>query len=535
MAGKYRVIIADDEPKILQLIKILGHWEEYGIEIVDECHDGTQALESIRDNRPDFVLSDIKMPDLDGLELIEETRRAGVDSLFILISGYRHFEYARSAIALNVVDYLLKPIEEERLNKTLEKVCRQIDQMREEKEDREELKQMRTKRQQMQMEAFWEDLLYKDQDVFRYQTEEDCNGAYQTEFEPGCYRVVCLVTTLNAILENAESFFSDEMTRGMYRCFEGKARYYFHYDLYGCVIVLNYPPKGHGKVREAIDALYYGIRSLNEVYGSFRVNIGVSTEKTGCRDLHAAFQEALAAEWGRLVIMQNGVLDYTQVGSLPRVETERIVSASELKKIGDCVKYLGREELGELFSLLYRRSASLGNCYPGSMADAFYLILKKVVDNVPEENRQQVEKNAYFAYLEAHNFQQVMKNLYLKLEEYLQEEEKKLKQKVGKPLGEAVRYIRANFAKAISAEEVAAVSRVSPAYLGKLFKEELGIGFSEFLTQVRLEEAERLLAGSNLSVKEIAGAVGYPDEKYFSKLFKKTTGIKPTEYRRIYG
>ncbi len=104
-----------------------------------------------------------------------------------------------------------------------------------------------------------------------------------------------------------------------------------------------------------------------------------------------------------------------------------------------------------------------------------------------------------------------------------------------KPVAEAVRYINIHYASPISAEDVAAASHVSPAYLSKLFKEELEIGFNEYLTQVRLEAAQKLLSETNLSVKEIAGNVGYPDEKYFSKLFRKVTGIKPTEYRRIYG
>lgn len=90
-----KAVIADDEPKIIELIRLLGNWEKYGIEIVDECHDGISALESIRKHKPDLVLSDIKMPDLDGLDLIRITREEQIESRFILISGYRHFEYAR--------------------------------------------------------------------------------------------------------------------------------------------------------------------------------------------------------------------------------------------------------------------------------------------------------------------------------------------------------------------------------------------------------------------------------------------------------
>ncbi|MGN1019742.1 MAG: response regulator, partial [Aristaeellaceae bacterium] len=116
---KYRVVIADDEAKIIRLIEELGRWEALDIEIVDTCTTGSAALESILQHRPDFVLSDIKMPGLDGLELISRVRGAGAAPLFILISGYRHFEYARTAVALGVMDYLLKPIDEAQLNETL--------------------------------------------------------------------------------------------------------------------------------------------------------------------------------------------------------------------------------------------------------------------------------------------------------------------------------------------------------------------------------------------------------------------------------
>lgn len=98
----------------------------------------------------------------------------------------------------------------------------------------------------------------------------------------------------------------------------------------------------------------------------------------------------------------------------------------------------------------------------------------------------------------------------------------------------AVRYIREHYGEQISLEDVAEAGNVSGNYLGRLFKEEMGVGFHDYLTQVRLEESEKLLAKTNLTIKEIAFQVGYLDEKYYSKLFKKVTGIKPTEYRRIY-
>ena len=99
---------------------------------------------------------------------------------------------------------------------------------------------------------------------------------------------------------------------------------------------------------------------------------------------------------------------------------------------------------------------------------------------------------------------------------------------------DAKRYIEQNYTRQISLEEVAAQVGLSSAYFSKLFKSELGVGYAEYLTEVRLEHAKRLLLDSNGSVKEIAAQVGYLDDKYFSKLFKKQTGIKPSEFRRLY-
>jgi two-component system response regulator YesN len=98
-----------------------------------------------------------------------------------------------------------------------------------------------------------------------------------------------------------------------------------------------------------------------------------------------------------------------------------------------------------------------------------------------------------------------------------------------------VKFIKKNYMNQISQEDAANAGNVSTTYLSRLFKEEMKIGFNEYLNQVRIEESKRLLAETNYSIKEIAMMTGYADEKYFSKLFKKSIGIKPTEYRRLYG
>ncbi len=534
----YRVIITDDEPKVLQLVKLLGHWEQYGIEIVDECHDGQAALESIKRNRPDFVLSDIKMPDLDGIELIEETRRAGIDSLFILLSGYRHFEYAQSAITLNVVDYLLKPIDEAKLNKTLERVCRQIDQRKGDDAGKAELLRIKERQQQATIRPLWEALVknrYDPEVESNLSGEERLNRAYHTKFQKGSYQIIHVVTDISGVLDSANLMMNDEIVRLLAGCFEGRALYYYKQIRTGYAVILNYPPDHRKMIRESISALYYGLHNLTEVYGEFHLNIGVSRVHDSCRELMNAGREARTAEWGRLSMSRNGILEYDMVSHLKKINENSIISGEELESLSGCMKYLRLEELGELFGLLYRRSGVYSNCYPGTMAAAVFRIFDAAAEAVPEEKREELLNDCFSAYISAVTFPMVMKNLYRKLEDYIRLAQRNSQDKVRKPIGEAVLFIKKNYGNQISEEDVAQASHVSTAYLSRLFKEELEVDFHEYLTQIRLEEAEKLLAETNLSVKEIAGRVGYPDEKYFSKLFRKITGMKPTEYRMIYG
>lgn len=535
---KYRVIIADDEPKILQLIKLLGKWEIYSIEIVDECHDGQETLESIKKNKPDFVLSDIKMPDLDGLELIQESRKAGIDCLFVLLSGFRHFEYARNAIALNVVDYLLKPVDEEQLNRTLEKVCLQIKQKREEQENHEELQRIREKQDRDKLALFWRNISnrqYEDEFLTDTRTEELCNSKYSTEFTGGYYQILMIFTNISGVFEQQNSLFQDNIERFTNKYFGKCALCYYYITYMGCFIVLNFASDARKQIKENIPALYYSIRDMNEIYGELHLNIGISNVTQKIHELKKAYLQAQAAEWGRLIMMRNGVLEYSQVAGLKRVDAEEIISSQEMEKIKSCIKYLRREETGELFQCLFEKALRYNNYYPGDMAEVFFTLIEKIMETVSGEKRRKLHENCFFAYLEAATFSQLIKNVYLELDKFMLDEQKKMKTKAGKPISEAVHYIHQNYARAISLDEVAEFSNVSAAYLSKLFKEELEVGFTEYLTQIRLEESEKLLADTNMSVKDIAAAVGYPDEKYYSKLFKKITGIKPTEYRKIYG
>ena len=117
-----KVIIADDEVKVCQLIEHLVDWESLGMEVVSVAHNGIEAVEAVGKYHPDIVITDIRMPGCNGLDLIKETKELLPQVEFIIISGYRHFEYAQTAIRFGVRDYLLKPIKKDELNATLKRM-----------------------------------------------------------------------------------------------------------------------------------------------------------------------------------------------------------------------------------------------------------------------------------------------------------------------------------------------------------------------------------------------------------------------------
>lgn len=532
----YRMIIADDEKMIIQLIRQLGHWKELDIEIIDECYDGEEALNSILANRPDFVLSDIQMPVYDGIQLIEKVREHDADVMFILLSGYRYFEYARSAIQLNVVDYLLKPVDEEQLNEILEKVCRAVDQKRKQVSDHETLENYRSADENSRRQELWEIVLNRRENYDKsLLTREMMHDRFRIDFPEKYFQVVYVDTNLDGMIGADNSIFSNKLKGYIESTFKDVAEVIYYADYIGHVLILNYGEESRNEIYNAVSVLFYNIRDLSEIYGEFRFNIGCSSIKEEPEKIPEAFEEAVEAEWGHLVFFGNKVLKYEQVCQLTAFDRFSVVSAKELKELEECVRYLRLEEAGQIFSDINKHAAACNNLRTRDMVKVFNLVIKAILSALPEEERSSAEAGYYLAYQNARNFQQIFRNIYVILTKYIQEEQERLNEKLSRPIEDAILFIKKNYANSISLEDAADAANVSASYLSRIFKEKTGTGFNEYLTKVRLEESEKLLSDTSLSIKEIAAAVGYSDEKYFSKLFKKTLGIKPTDYRRLYG
>ena len=259
--------------------------------------------------------------------------------------------------------------------------------------------------------------------------------------------------------------------------------------------------------------------------------------KSSIGELKEAMEEAFIAEWGRLVLLGDKVLEYDCIRGLPHFGLRDILTTQMELDLCSYVRYLQLEQVGQVFSEISRNVARYENYYPGDMRYFIrYLFKLLFVMHTDGDEKAQEDLQMSFdsACKPAKNFQQMIKIFYLFLDEYLKNILKKMQEKKGKPVEDAKKYIEQHYGESISQENIARMLQLSPTYFSKIFKAEMNIGFAEYIVQVRLEKAKDFLLTTNFSVKEIAYKVGYTDDKYFSKLFKKQIGIKPTEFRKLY-
>jgi two-component system response regulator YesN len=301
------------------------------------------------------------------------------------------------------------------------------------------------------------------------------------------------------------------------------------------VVIVNFNQEKTKEIVEASLAVYYGIRDLSELYGEFRLNIGCSNVKENSRDLIEAVREARAAELGHLVYWGNKVITQNQICQLPKFQNDQIVDKALMQNIEECVKYLRAEELGQIFSDLSVRASKYNNGNPESMLYTIDYMTEALRKMKLDRFELNVDECMEYAILNARNFQQFFKFLYGYLKNFIEEEQQKIDVKLSRPIEDAIYYIEKHYMDNISLESVAEEVNVSPSYLSRIFKEKKEIGFNDYLTNVRIGKSQELLINTNLTIKEISARTGYPDEKYYSKLFKKNIGIKPTEYRKLYG
>ena len=529
----YKVIIADDEPKVSQLIKNLIEWENLNLLHVATAHDGITALELIKKHCPDIVITDIRMPGYDGIELIKNTKEINPNIDFIIISGYQHFDYAHNAIKYGVKDYLLKPLNKNEINATLSKMIEKYKEMDSEK-SRQEMHQLEDIKRQKN--EFLENIYLRSNSLPIKETHLS-----NVKFIEGCYQALIIKPDFEYQVNNQEvmkmllgkiSKIADENLKDI--CSEIlllvlEDRIY---------IIVNYKTEIKKVFRRALNNIIDESHLFRDIIKNLMITISIGNIQTSLENIGQSTYEAKEALVDRIITGCGKINQYSL-----ELHTEKsgefIISFEKRRKLIDLIEVFDVVEIKKWIDEVEGNIIKQSNISGQFILDTINEIIEIILYGL--KNHANVKTFNKSLITEFHETLQMQNNIQAMFEvtskwvgEILQKIADDRKNESNRPIKEAQKYINAHYASAVSLDEVSAFVGFNATYFSTLFKKETGVNFLEYVTIVRIKAAKQLLADSKKSISDICCEVGYNDFKHFTKQFKKVTSLSPSEYRKLY-
>lgn len=523
----YSLIIVDDEQIERDVLKLIIEREVPEVRIVGEAKNGRQALELANQLQPDIMMVDIKMPGMDGLSVIRELSQSLPDTKYVLVSAYDYFNYAQEAISLGVKEYLLKPASKQQIIETVKSLAQEIDN---ERARRLEEEQLREKLAQLipVVEKELSTLLMLNEEIDSFQTYSDLLQLQKVEG----FAIVAAFRPDEELM--ADPFHLSVYKNKWYELLKSKAKEWADNVLVSPFLwrqIALFILSDHSTGEEAYSARVQAIKLARRLCNLFhpepvRVQFGIGNVYTGFEGLRQSYQEAVLAVKDPTV--PASVHHY---GDLPFSAKTFAYSLEKEKQLVEKVR-LGKVD--ESLSIFHQM---LDEAAQASQADIRYLrrfLLESVivVSRIAFEYHFHIEEFSQFSVDELESLNQVKQTgefWIRKITKLIHEERQR---KTGNVLEQVKLYLRQHFAKDITLEDVAESHGISPYYLSKLFSQQFGITFIDFLTDLRVEESKRLLMDTQKSLKEIAYDVGYANSNYFCRVFKKKSGWTPSEFRK---
>lgn len=506
-----RIVIVEDEVKIREGMAHLIESQTKHI-VLEKAADGEEGLKAILRYKPDLVIADIRMPKMDGLEMIHELNERKVPVHVIILSGYSEFEYAKRAIQYGVDDYLLKPLTAEDVTSVLDKIEAQI-----------EVEQLTKGTPEVHIGNLV--CLSNSEEERIY---EILNQVCHLPWE-GCYEL------LEAYIGSADAEYRKKLEETIEELKEKYLKLTIHYVYIGHlqkVYILVWADGNKEEMESFLAALY---RKMIYVYKNkiekarwtkksfdslkmLKTTMNLLDQRIAaalnieCRDWIT--DEMISAKGKAKIETPTAI--YTKIRNAIYSDDGKKLKAA----IEEFVQYI---EQGDFLADDIKRT----------FMKTHFLII---------DTLQDINKSVY-DYLIKNDYQKKIENAitWEELKNSLQDVVDRITNSCVNREGisnyvikKAIAYIREHYQEGLTQEELSRKLEITPEYLSTLFKRELGINFTTFLKQFRLSHAKRLLKGSDMKIYEVAEAVGYNDSKYFQRVFKEEYGVSPGEYRALH-
>lgn len=505
-----RVLIVEDEIRIREGIEKLLSRLNDEFEIVGEAETGETGLRLLQKLKPDIVITDIKMPCMDGLEMLTRMSEQQINAKAIVLSAYSEFEYARQAMKLGVTEYLLKPIAYNDFAQALENVKLQVEKDRQEKPS-----QIGTIEQIFQF--LISDRIKIEEEILTY-----LENNYQIH-ENQSFVIICayLGSHYEAVWENVKKYFEHAFSR------YAKLSYCIIESVYrnSLIIVLYHYESAHDLER------WMQYQILN--HSAERLSVGW-IEVYGISNLKKGFDKLYPYMDWSIALDKEVMISYPKITNIQTVSCIYPIELETRMKVAICA-YDWEKVNGILKE--FHESFRDGKVYfPKEVKECYVRFLWAIIAIAKEIGC--LEKKE----LEQQRLLGMIMNARIR-EELLEASDFLIRSIQPEKIGEdavhlTVKRVRSMihefYQSGITLEEIGFKLNTTPEYLGTLFHKEMGVTFSTYMKNYRINKAKELLCGTQLKLYEIAERVGYSDSKYFSKVFKEATGQLPTEYRKTY-
>lgn len=534
-----KIFLVEDEIAIRKGIKNSIDWEKEGYEFVGEAGDGELAYPMILKTKPDILITDIKMPFMDGLQLSKLVRKELPATKILILSGYDEFEYAKEAIKLQVAEYLLKPISSAKLLDVLAQVKEVIRQEQEEKELIKKYKEDMKENRELEKERFLNQIITQNLSLAQILETGESLGM---DLSAPLYNILLLKITENGGKQEtyAEIESALDTLSGVFSFRRGVDEWLFLLTA-----------DDAEKMERRIESCRKTVRQITEktdppveYFGALGNPVERLREiKNSLKEAEKKFAFQYLKKWNQ--ILEIPVRD---VGSSENPQTEKkeneelLISSVQVDKLNHKIieNFIHTGLRREVSNFVDDYFMSLGEKSVQSLmfrqyvAMDFYLAAVAFLERLGFSSKELVERCGDLKEMEQviQTIEQTKEYIKKVLDATLECRESVSRKRYSDLLKEAVSYIEHHYEEEdISLNQVAASVNISPSHFSTIFSKEMGETFIEYLTNVRMERAKQLLRSSTMKTAEIAYAVGYKDAHYFSYLFKKVQKCTPREFR----
>lgn len=510
----YKVLVVDDEYQALKGLEIMIDWESMGFEICGLCTNGQEAIQEIQRSLPDIVITDIRMPVINGLELIEYVKKnVDYDIKFVIMSAYSEFEYAKKAMEQGVNHYIVKPIIEEEVDQVLKEIYEQFEKQSKFKYIQKEFERETIVNIILKLiQGNYIDESMKQKFCRNFQNKEWYYILIEIESKANTNSMTDVIESIEQYIGSREDvfFFSVNVSSN------------------GVVLGIEKSTNAKSEIYNFAYGIYHTIKSLYNT----DINMSISHGVSSILQIKDAYTAALEAMKFKVFMNSSGPIIYEHVKDRSiNFEFEKVQLVEKLfEALANADEKKANEVIRTVKEEFYHKQIS-----PDILKMLIINVVYKSIHLIEETDRDYSKllsmcdiKRLSQKYLTIEEMMKILKNYCMYIVQYVSELRNNKSKGI---LYEIELYIKSHFCESLTIKEIAEHFYINSVYLGQIFAKTYGMGINEYLHKLRIEEAKHLLEQTDMKLNEIANKVGYLNYSRFVKKFEQYTRMKPFEYK----